>query len=250
MIVGIIGVGVVGGTLKTWFEQNTTHNIRCYDPHKGMNDSLEDCDAIFISVPVKPDKHGQDQKLLSESVSLAKKYTNMVFIRSTVLPGTSDRLGCISMPEFLTERQAHADMNKYPVLVGLCDQKLLELMFPGKEFVIVTNTEAELAKFTHNCFGAMKVTYFNMIHNLCEKLGADFESVKLATGITGFIGPMHTQAPGPDGFFGYGGKCFPENMHALREFLHNMPLEKSFIKTIEELNIKYRNRSYFEAANL
>lgn len=240
MVVGIIGVGVVGGTLKAWFEENTAHDIRCHDPYKGMNDSLDECDAIFISVPVKPAPGGQDHSILAGAVELAKRHTKFVFIRSTVLPGTNDKFGTISMPEYLTERQALEDMKRYPVLVGPCDLRLLERLFPNKQFVMVTNTEAELAKFTHNCFGAMKVTYFNMIYKMCSRLGADFENVKMAANITGFVGETHTQVPGPDGHFGYGGKCFPENMRALNQFLQPLPLEAAFIESIEMLNDLYR----------
>src|SRR3990167_8693371 len=117
-IVGIVGVGVVGGTLAKWFKEHTDHDVRLDDPQKGHLDFLEDCEAIFISVPVPASPNGQDFKILEEAVSLAKKHTDKVFIRSTVLPGTNDRLGTISMPEFLTERQAYSDITKYPILCG------------------------------------------------------------------------------------------------------------------------------------
>jgi len=242
MVVGIVGVGTVGSTLKKYFEEHTEHEIRCLDPHKDMHDSLEDCDAVFISVPVRPSEKGQDLSTLTEAVALAKKYTSNVFIRSTVLPGTSDSLGAISMPEFLTERRAYEDMCLYPVLVGQCDSSLLARLFPKKEFIIVKNSEAELAKFTHNCFGAVKVTYFNMIYQIAQALGLDFEAVKKAASITGFVESTHTQVPGPDGFFGYGGKCFPENIEAMQGFFHNQDMESSFFKCIRLLNYQYRMR--------
>ncbi len=71
-----------------------------------------DCDAIFVSVPVLSCANGQDQGVLNDMVRLAKSHTGVVFIRSTVLPGTADKLGCIAMPEFLTERRAQQDMNR------------------------------------------------------------------------------------------------------------------------------------------
>lgn len=240
MVVGLIGVGTVGGTLKTWFEKNTDHELRCSDPHKDLNDGLEDCDAIFISIPVKPTEEGQDLSNLMQEVERAKKYSSNIFIRSTVLPGTCDRLGVISMPEFLTERRAYEDMCLYPVLCGPCDQALLARLFPGKSAVIVSNTEAEIAKYTHNCFGAVKVTFFNMIYQLSKAMGADFEQVKKAARITGFIEKTHTQVPGPDGFYGYGGKCFPENIEAMKGFYHGQDLERGFFQIISLLNSQYR----------
>jgi len=242
MQIGIIGVGVVGGTLKRWFSEHTKHDVRCVDPHKGMNDDLEGCSAIFISVPVPATPSGQDLKILKEAVALAKKYTSFVFIRSTVLPGTNDMLGTISMPEFLTERRAYEDLCRLPVLVGNCDGKLIHYIFPEKNVVMLKNTEAELAKFAHNCFGAWKVSYFNIIHQICRITGSDFDAVKFAASLTGFIEPSHTQVPGHDGFLGYGGKCFPENMEALKGYLHDkdMTTESTIFGLIEMMNKVYR----------
>lgn len=242
MQVGIIGVGVVGGTLKRWFAEHTDHDVRCLDPYKNMADSLEGCSAIFISVPAPANSRGQDLSTIENAVRLAKQYTDYVFIRSTVLPGTNDKLKSISMPEFLTERRAYEDLCNLPVLVGKCDEKLVRYLFPEKQIIMVSNTEAELAKYTHNCFGAWKVSYFNIISKVCQQMGANFDAVKFAAGITGFIEPTHTQVPGPDGLFGYGGKCFPENMEAFKSFLSDRSLltESTIFKLIEMMNANYR----------
>lgn len=245
MIVGVIGVGVVGGVLVRWFKEHTDHVVRCVDPIKNMTDSLEDCSAIFISIPVNPSNTGQKTDELEIAVKLAKQYTPNVFIRSTVLPGTSDALGCIAMPEFLTERTCYEDMCRMPVLVGQCDPKLLDYLFPLKEKVIVSNTEAELAKYTHNCFGALKVTYFNIIHELSKKFGCDFEKVKTGALLTGFIEKQHTKVPGPDGQFGYGGKCFPVNVESFTQFMYSKGLveEAHMFGIVQDLNTKYRHES-------
>lgn len=241
MTIGIVGCGTVGGTLHKWFTEHTDHEIRLYDPPKGHKDFLEDCEAIFISVPVPANTTGQDLTILKESVELAKKYTPNVFIRSTVLPKTNDELGTISMPEFLTERRAYSDMNKYPILTGTCDPELLERIFPNKQIIMMSNVEAELAKYTHNCFGAMKVTYFNIINQLCEKYSIDYDKVLRGATITGFIEPQHTKIA-LDGKLGYGGTCFGPNMASFREHLFNqyMDDEGSFFSKIEDLNTKYR----------
>ncbi len=252
MRVGLIGVGVVGGTLKQWFETHTNHIVCCYDPGKEMFDDLTGCTHIFISVPVPAAGAGQDLRVLGEAVTMAKKYTDKVFVRSTVLPGTNDMLGTISMPEFLTERRAYKDFCELPLLIGCKKLKYNEQqtinkeLFYGRSMLVCSNVEAELSKFTHNCFGALKVTYFNMINKLCEKLGADYEVLKFCSNLTGFLGKEHMQVPGPDGKYGYGGKCFPENINALYNYLlhHSaaFQLETDFIHTIKELNEKYREK--------
>jgi len=252
MKIGLIGVGVVGGALKTWLEKNTTHMVCCYDPGKGMSDDLAGCTHIFISVPVPASGQGQDLRVLGEAVSMAKKYTDKVFVRSTVLPGTNDMLGTIAMPEFLTERRAYDDFFKLPLLIGCKklkyqeQQDICQKIFNGKSMLVCSNIEAELSKFTHNCFGAVKVTYFNMIRTLADKLGADYDVVKFCSNLTGFLGNQHMEVPGPDGKRGYGGRCFPENMSAIFKWLNNQPsglhLETVFFRNIIELNEKYRGR--------
>lgn len=247
-------MGVVGGTLKRWLKEHTPqHEIKCFDPGKGLKDDLAGCNAIFISVPVPATPYGQDVSMLDQAVTLAKKYSGLVFIRSTVLPGTNDMYGTISMPEFLTERKAYEDFCAHPIMLGGANkfeeiQTIFPKIFNKKSFHIIKNVDAEMAKLTHNCFGAMKVTYFNIIKELCEKTGANFENVKFGASMTGFIGPQHTQVPGPDGLKGYGGKCFPENMLAMSGFLKQMKMNEAnlFFTEIMENNNKYRRTGFRE----
>lgn len=250
MMIGIIGVGMVGGALKRWFEKNTDHHLRLRDPAFELDDDLTGCDAIFICIPVHPNHHGQDLTAIYSVIQDAKKYTSNIFIRSTVLPGTNDNFGTIAAPEFLTARFADDDMNTLPIVVGSVDKAFAQRIFPGKQIIQVSNEEAELAKFTHNCFGALKVTYFNMINKMCRHRRIDYNNVLLAGNITGFLGQQHTQVPGHDGHYGYGGTCFPPNMKALHGHLKTMDertdfvsfhKEASVIEKIMDLNKEYRN---------
>lgn len=254
--IGMIGLGTVGGTLDKWFKEHTTHHIARFDPAKGHTDNLGDCDAVFVSIPVESVPGGQDIGPLSNCVSMAKKHSQNVFIRSTVLPGTNDLLNTISMPEFLTARHAYEDMCRLPVVVGPADKYLLDQIMPGKEKLFFSNKECELAKFTHNCFGAMKVTYFNFIHKMCEHLDIKYWNVKQAANITGFLGTEHLQVPGPDENYGYGGTCFPVNMSAMQYYLEGIERlssyfeknyydgfkkESEFFKMVIEYNDRIRN---------
>ena len=116
--IGHIGLGVVGGALYNWLSENTSHQLLRLDPAKGYNDELTTCDAIFIAIPVAHNKVGQNIDELRKVVCHAKRCSNHVFIRSSVLPGTADLLKCYSMPEFLTERIAKQEMNRLPIIVG------------------------------------------------------------------------------------------------------------------------------------
>lgn len=247
MKVGIIGVGVVGGTLQRWFAAHTKHTVVLLDPPQGLHGNLSGCEHIFVSVPVPADEVGQDLSLLSGAIAEAKRHTQNVYIRSTVLPGTNNHFGTHAMPEFLTERRSDADFRDLPIVVGGVTREMaFDELFPGKQIIQVSNLEAEIAKFAHNCFGAMKVTYFNIINEFVTGVGADYQNVLRAANITGFLGEQHMQVPGPDGKYGYGGKCFPENIKAFENLLKhtrfNMQLPALFIHAIKLLNDQYRTR--------
>lgn len=257
MQIGIIGVGMVGGTLNKWFKEHTYHSIKLYDPYIGYKDDLKNSDAVFICVPVPATDYGQDLTHIYKSLSLARESSDRIFIKSTVLPGTNDSMLTTAMPEFLTARHAYQDMCNLPILVGNTHIEFVSNMFTDKDgntkkIIQVTNKEAELAKFTHNCYGALKVTYFNFIYKLAEFYELDYKKVLEASQLTGFIEKQHTQVPGHDGLFGYGGTCFPENMKALNGHLkiindhhgikHKFLDEEQFIKFIRNINETYRNK--------
>lgn len=244
MKIGIYGLGAVGGTLMRWFKANTDHELLLIDPAKNYFDEIMFCDAVFICIPVPSDIGGQDLSKLRPLVKEAKKNnpTATIFIRSTVLPGTNDELKTTACPEFLTERQSDKDMNELPVLMGVCSRA--KEIFPGKEIVEISNVEAEIAKYAHNVMGAIKVNFFNMIYKTTKKMGGNYENVLRGTLITGHINKQHTQVPGPDGQFGYGGKCFPENVKSFHAFIRNREefstSESLWLKNLTEMNTGYR----------
>lgn len=103
----------------------------------------------------------------------------------------------------------------------------------------MTSEEAELVKYAHNVFGALKVTYFNCIYDLCRRMGMDYARVR--SGILGstYINDVHTMVPGPDGKFGYGGKCFPKDVNAMERKFRYTPLGR-LIGPLKSLNIEFR----------
>lgn len=244
MIVGIIGLGVTGGALKDYFNEMTTHTLRLSDPKLGFDDDMSDCEAIFICVPTPTVDGKQDLRIL-ESVIDSLPADADVFIRSTVLPGTADHYGCWAMPEFLTERTALEDMFNQGIITGCTKAKLLDDLFPDKEVTMVSNTEAELAKYAHNCFGAVKVNYFNMIYEICERLNCRYENVKDACLMSGYINDVHMTVPGPDGKFGYGGKCFPDNISAFFGMF-----KYGILRETIESNYRYRHNAGHKSLRL
>ncbi len=243
--VGIIGCGFVGGALKTWIEENNAENCEVYvsDPPKGMNDDLSQIDIAFLQIHVPTEDDGtQDLTLMTK---LIKDLPNVpVFVRTTILPGTSDKLSketghqVCYMPEFLTERTHLEDFRKQTmVFTGAVD--LLIRIFKGKKFTVMSPLEAELTKYIHNVFGAYKVTYFNAAKEYVEKMGADWAKVHTGCLLSGYINDTHTYVPGPDGKCGYGGKCFPKDVNAFAKMTEGTPMG-TLLAPLHELNVHFR----------
>ena len=241
--VGIIGCGVIGGALKKWLEDNTDHQIFVSDPFKGYNDDLSECDVFFIQIHVPTEADGT-QNLDTFREIISKLPDKPIFIRTTILPGTSDKLSkelnhhVYFMPEFLTERTSVDDFKVQPI-VFTAEPELLQDIFRGKKYIQMSSLEAEITKYAHNVFGALKVTYFNALYDYCQKLGADFSRVHEGCLLSGYINEMHSNVPGPDGKLGYGGKCFPKDVDAFTAATKPYPLHQ-LLKPLKELNDQFR----------
>ena len=232
--IGIAGLGCVGGTLYKYLLTKTKHEVVQYDPPKGLNQSFIGCDAVFICVPV-PHREGfvSEEKMLPQDLSIVyevfdKKKNEIqcpILMRSTVTPGTCDalskkyNLSVYSMPEFLTARRAEKDFSRQDVICSETVKPLIDEIFGKFSIRFSENMEGELGKIVHNCFGALKVSFFNMIYDLCVDMEISYPKVLEIILSTGYINKEHTKVPGPDLKFGYGGVCFPTNMKAFENFL-------------------------------
>lgn len=239
MRIGIAGYGVVGGALGRWFQRNTGHAVEVFDPPKQMMSDLRMADVLFVCVPVPTVDREQDLTILDNTLRNLGTARQRIFIRSSVLPGTADHfaakygLKVYAMPEFLTERFADRDQDELDIVCG-CNTNdrseqytLLSQLFasdtentPAKSFLLMSNVEAELAKYAHNGNGTVKVHFNNLVYQLARKLGADYGKVRQGMLMSGHVAPTHTLVPGPDGLLGYGGTCFPKDMDALIGLMH------------------------------
>lgn len=237
--IGIIGCGVVGGALHRWFETHTRDLIYRYDPDKRLHhDKAFEAEFIFLCVPANTNEDfSQDLSILRQSLEKVKNRKAYIFVRTTVLPGTADiladefNLRVTAMPELLTERTAYDDMERLDLMCGFPTRAMdaasalefedkVKSLFKSehgdkfsKNILFMRNGECEMAKYAHNLCLAAKVNFWNTIKDQCEIRRLNYDNVvKAATEITGFIQKTHTQVPGPDGFYGFGGKCFPSNL--------------------------------------
>ena len=243
--IGIIGCGVIGSALKKWLEENTAHKIYVSDPPKGYNDDMSVCDVFFIQIHIPTEQDGTQNLSVLESI-IANLPDKPIFIRTTILPGTSDKLSkklnhhVYFMPEFLTERTSVNDFKIQP-MVFTAETKILKDVFPNKKYVEMSSLEAEITKYAHNVFGALKVTYFNAVYDYCSKFGADYNKVHEGCLLSGYINDTHTQVPGPDGKFGYGGKCFPKDVNALTKATEGYLLHDLLVP-VAQLNDIFREK--------
>lgn len=236
--IALLGYGMVGEPFAKWIQKNTDHHVFIHDPAKGFPEFHEDLrccfDCYVLCLPAPTNKEMHVDLSIIKQVLDEQRPQVPVFIKSTVPVGTCDRLTEIyktpvcHLPEFLTERTRFKDMDESDVIVGLsriieverlnCID-LIERIFVGKSIQVVRNEEAELIKYVHNCFGAMKVSYFNWVCDFCERQGLDYNSVVEGVLMSGLIDKNHTQVPGPDGKYGYGGACFPKDVDAFKKQL-------------------------------
>jgi UDPglucose 6-dehydrogenase len=245
--VGIIGHGIIGGALASWIITNNKNcKVLISDPPKGYNDDLSIADIFFISIHIPTESDYTQDLTLLKTILSGLPPNKPIFIRTTVIPGTCDILkmefnkNIYFMPEFLTERTANEDFNSQPMI--FCGEiDLLKKIFIGKKYEVMTSLEAEISKYAHNVFGALKVTFFNGIYELAEKNKCDFEKIRKGILLSGYINAMHTKVPGTDGKFGYGGKCFPKDINAFAKITEGSCLNK-LIKPVIDNNNYYRNK--------
>ncbi|HEY1469474.1 MAG TPA: UDP-glucose/GDP-mannose dehydrogenase family protein [Candidatus Acidoferrum sp.] len=169
-----------------------------------------------------------------------------------------------SNPEFLREGTAVGDFfHPDRIVVGVEDENsaaklreiyrpILEKKFhcpvhadkcpasPAGELLVTTINSAELIKHASNSFLALKISYANVISDLCERIGADVEEVTHAMGLDPRIGTQFLKAG-----LGFGGFCFPKDIQAFIHLSASVGVDFEMLKAAERVN-KQRIDKYFE----
>jgi len=249
---GIVGVGMVGGALRRYFEKNREIESFLYDPGKKLG-SIEDinkADIVFLCVPTPFDKEKCYFDLLYVEKALSNiKGEKVIVIKSTVLPGTTESLQkkhpqhkILFNPEFLTELTADQDMS-YPdrQIVGYTKQsfnvaKDVINLLPLAPFErILPATEAETVKYFGNTWFSTKVIFANQIYNLCEKLDIDYDRIMDAASADKRIDRTHLTIF-HKGKRGYAGKCLPKDIKAFIKFAEKNDVDLKLHKVVDEIN--------------
>lgn len=254
--VGIIGNGFVGESQA--FAFSPTANIRIFDvnPLRSTHtlDEVHTCDFVFVCVPTPMKTDGQQDTSFIDSVFKEAKKGPIYIIKSTILPGTTQKLqdkyrnlNIVFSPEFLTERTAKLDMiTQSRIILGgkQTDLKkvraLFEQRFMNKHIIEMDTTSAELVKYMNNTFFATKVSIMNEFKRLCDSIDANWDKALYGFAADHRIGDSHLHVPGPDGKLGYGGTCFPKDVNALINFGKSKNISLNTIEAGWKTNLEVR----------
>jgi len=238
--IGIVGRGFVGGAMyenfKDCFEVAVWDSVEEKRTLNSFESFVDWSDIIFVCVPTPMKENGQCDVSIVEDV--VAKIANLdrrkyVVIKSTVTPGTTERLAELHNmvigfnPEFLTEANSYNDFRYQPLIILGSDNTGLGTVMAQLYYefnakvdnvahVIQRSTkEAELFKYLANCFLATKVIFANEFKRLCDKSNVDYGRIAEIAVLDKRLGHTHWRVPGPDGQYGFGGSCFPKDTSAL-----------------------------------
>lgn len=270
MKLGIVGWGYVGAATGLGLKEG--HEIFVYDPFKNIEEfsvnalkelpyknmtnvkkindikDLALVDVIFICLPTPPDEDsGANLSYIDNFLTDLNKVLSggIIVIRSTVPPGTITilqgkfpKFKFIHNPEFLREKSPLYDF-LYPsrIVIGGTNkealEKVLEIYKPFECIKIVTDSvSSEMIKYASNCFLANKISYFNEIHKICKKIGADPKIVAEAVSLDERIGRYGIYGGKP-----FGGSCLPKDINALIHHVENkIGFEPHILKAVKKVN--------------
>lgn len=245
MKVAIMGYGPVGQATELMLNRAGIETIP-QDPAKDR--WVEDWDVIdlaFICVP-SDEKDGKlDLSFIEKAIDDVPPYVHSV-IRSTIGPDQVDEFGVSVMPEFIRENHWAEDVmsGTTPCIVGLpfgiekdeflhvhpeMDVLIKRLNEAFMNPIVTDSKSAMMMKLSINTFLALKVSYANNLFIMCKAHGMKYSHVKKLIQCDPRVGQTHWDVPGPDGKFGFGGKCFPKDVKHFSG-LGNFPLIDEILK--------------------
>lgn len=239
-----------------------------------LAEGIKDAKIIFLALPTPQGADGAADlkyvlKVADDLGPMLNSYT-VIVDKSTVPVGTAEKVAAaikkhakvefdvVSNPEFLREGVAVEDfMKPERVVIGTSSsqaRKIMETLYApfvrqGNPLIFMDERSAELTKYAANSFLAAKITFMNEIANLCERLGANVDDVRKGIGTDSRIGKRFL-FPG----IGYGGSCFPKDVHALVKSSDDVNYDFKILKSVIGVNEDMKTRlipqikNYFKGA--
>lgn len=255
--VAIIGYGVVGKAMHTLFPNALVYNGEKHPIGKSKYADVNRAQVAFVCVPTptKPDGHC-DISIVEEVVS--KLQTPLIVIRSTIEPGTTDKLSkkynkhIVFCPEYVGETAAHPlkdEANRQFIILGGERQdtnKAIEVFQDAYNASVkirqMTAIEAEVAKYLENRHIAFAVAECNEAYDLCQALGVDYNNVREAvfqddprmSPYWTFVYPKNR---------GFDSKCIPKDIYAIAAKARDVGAPLEITEKILEINKKWLNRN-------
>ncbi len=247
--------------LDVLFERNTKQGRLEFSTD--LKQAVAKSQVIMLALPTPPGANGEaDLRFILEvAEDLSEIITDYKVIvdKSTVPVGTAEKVhaklaeklsgelfNVVSNPEFLREGVAVDDfMRPDRVVIGTSSERarkiIRELYEPfvrqGNPIYFMDERSAEMTKYAANSYLATRISFMNEIANLCEKLGANVDSVRIGMGSDNRIGKRFL-FPG----VGYGGSCFPKDVQALAKSAEDYSYDFKILKSVMQVNAIQKHR--------
>ena len=226
-----------------------------------LSEAISNAKIVFIAVgtPMGDDGSADLQYVLAVAKSIGASMNKEIVVvdKSTVPIGTADKVKAViqqeldkrntavkfhvvSNPEFLKEGAAIDDFMKPDrVVIGadttyafdIMKQLYSPFLRTNDRFIKMDIRSAEMTKYAANAMLATKISFMNEIANICEKVGADANQVRIGIGSDKRIGYSFIY-PGA----GYGGSCFPKDVKALKKIAEEYGYKANLITAVEHVN--------------
>lgn len=236
-----------------------------------LKSAIDFADVIFLALPTPPDEDGSADlsyilksaadigKIISEYKVIVDKSTVPVgtseLVKDAIAAQTNVAFDVVANPEFLREGSAVEDfLRPERIVIGCSNDRAKEVMINlykpfvnnSDQIVIMDEKSAEITKYASNAFLATKITFMNEVANLCDRVGANVDMVRIGMGKDSRIGNQFLFSG-----IGYGGSCFPKDVKALNktasDFKYSFDLLKSVMKVNEnqKLVLMEKIENYF-----
>ena len=214
--------------------------------------SSADVNFVCVGTPQGDDGRADLSQVEAVARTIAGKLDRyrLIVEKSTVPVRTAERIAqtirmhapqasfdVASNPEFLREGSAIADFqNPDRIVIGVgsdrASQMLRAVYAPLKATIVETSVAtAEIIKHASNSFLATKISFINMVADLCEKTGADVREVAEGMGYDKRIGRAFLNAG-----IGYGGSCFPKDVLAFTRIAEDHRVDFSLLEQVHKIN--------------
>lgn len=233
-----------------------------------LADAVAESDVIFLALPTPPGADGSADlsfvlKVAADIGELlaaegAPRY-RVIVNKSTVPVGTAEQVrnvlaraglqpgrhfDVVSNPEFLREGVAVEDfMKPERVIIGTESERaagVMTLLYEpfvrqGNPIVVMDERSSEMTKYAANAFLATKITFMNEIANVCDRVGANVDKIRIGIGLDSRIGKHFLYAG-----IGFGGSCFPKDVQALERTADENDYAFEILKAVLRVNDRQR----------